>query len=122
MTIYEFRCRTCNNNHLSKKQAQSMNCPSCPDGIAKRVYSVNVHRPMPTHFNSTTGTEVGSMRQFRDDLKRKSDDYFVRTGIESNFVPHDSSDARSLGVTNAGLDATNEDRATKGLAPVQNID
>lgn len=122
VTIYEFRCRTCFHIHLSKIQAQSMDCASCPDGNAKRVYSVNVHRPMPDHFNQTTQTQVGSMRQFRDDLKRKSDDYFTRTGIESNFVPHDSADAKALGATNAGLDTTNERRAKNGLAPVQNID
>ena len=123
MTIYAYRCSNCRAPELLDvprgEHPSEFFCIQCKAGVQKRDYSsISTHRPMPTHFNPTTGQEVGSMRQFKEQLKIKSDEYTARTGIEANFVPHDPSDTKSLKVTNEGLDSTNAARVAKGLRPV----
>jgi hypothetical protein len=109
--IYEYMCRTCGHRHLSKVQANDVGpCVNTTcDGTLKRKYSLSIHRPMPDHFNATTGQMVGSMREFDDQLKRKSEEYTLRTGIEAKFVSHDPSEAKALGVTGEGLSETKRD-------------
>lgn len=62
-----------------------------PCGLdAKRIFSgVNMAQVMQSHYNESTGTVVSSKRQHSDDLKRRSEEATLRTGIEHNFVPMD---------------------------------
>jgi hypothetical protein len=133
MTIYAYRCRTCGateehdfpfGEHPSELECftevriddQWMPCP----GALKRDYSgVVTHRPMQRHFNTTVGREIGSMKQMREALKSESESYFLRTGIEANFVPHDPMDAKALKVTGDGMDATNRVRRAQGKRVVE---
>ena len=123
MTVYAYKCGNCKTKQDVDlpfgENPTEFFCTICKNGQCKRDYStIRTHRPMPTHMNPTTGMEVGSMRQFKDQLKVKSEEYFRRTGIEANFVPHDHNDTKALGVTNEGLDSTNAVRAERGLRPV----
>jgi hypothetical protein len=113
--IYEYKCRSCGTVETSDVRADSMGeCPNC-FGYLTRLYSVSVAKSMPEHFNPTVGKHISSMRQFDDELKRKSDEYYLRTGIEAKFVSHDASDAAALGVTNEGIDASNRQRHKEGV-------
>lgn len=121
--IYAYACKPCritaSVHHPLGQHPDSMVCAGCGGRMGRDYSGVSVHRPMPEHFNSTVGKSISSMRQFDDELKRKSEEYTLRTGIEARFVSHDPSDAKALGVTHEGLDATNRVRRDKGLRAVE---
>ena len=126
MPLYEFKCRGCGHTeaHVMGQPASYIGaCPTCGDdhGGMKRLYSVNVHRPMARHFNQSVGKEIGSERQFRDELKRKGDAEYARTGIETDYQPLDPEIARKQVEKSggAGLDSTNRVRAAHGQRTVE---
>lgn len=116
--IYSYKCRSCGHTHDTTTHATGYMGP-CPrpacDGDMYRDYSsVQLARPaMQEHLNTTTGTVVRTMSQFEDDLKRKSEEATLRTGIEHKFVPHMPSEAP--GVTGEGIDESNRTRTKLGL-------
>jgi len=61
---------------------------------------------MPEHFNVAVGRPVSSSKQFADELKRKSEEASLRTGMDHNFVPVDVTDMKAVGATDEGLDHT----------------
>lgn len=61
---------------------------------------------MQPHFNNATGEYVTGERNFKDALKRKSEEMTVRTGMEHNYAPVDLREKDALGVTDEGLDET----------------
>lgn len=64
---------------------------------------------MPEHFNNSLGQYVNNERQFKDGLKRKSDEASERMGHTVDLQPipaADMADAKAHGVTDEGLDAT----------------
>lgn len=103
MPVYEFRCPH-NPSFIDTDRTPPM-CDECCLPM-KRVWSFSFHRPMPDHFNASTGTYVRNERQFRDELKKMSDEATERTGIPHNYVPVDPMDKEALGVTDEGLDTT----------------
>lgn len=116
--IYGYRCRTCGFQHDSATRVSGYIGP-CPErgcgGSMYRDYSsVQLGRPaMQEHFNPAAGTHVRTMRQLEDELKRKSEEATLRTGIEHRFVPHLPSEAP--GVTGEGIDESNRSRSRQGL-------
>jgi DNA-directed RNA polymerase subunit RPC12/RpoP len=120
--IYEYKCPVCGWRTTSTERGDRLQgrvCHQCGHrGPMHRVFSISVRPAMQEHFNPTVGKPISSMRQFDDELKRKSEEYTLRTGIEAKFVSHDPHEAKSLGVTNEGLDSTNAKRAEQGLRPV----
>lgn len=106
--IYMYKCPDCRTQVDSTYRGDALGpCPNCTTGVLKRRWSVNSAPVMQEHFNHTTGTVVGSMAQFRDDLKRASDEYSQRTGIESDFQPREWGE---LGATGEGMDDVNRER------------
>lgn len=81
-------------------------CPFCFTLGIKKSYSVSVARPMPEHYNPTTGRVEHSMRSIKERLKVASDEATERTGIVHDYQPVDLRDKTALGVTEEGLDAT----------------
>src|SRR5690606_31265645 len=70
------------------------------DGIDyKRVWSFQITKVMHHHLNPSTGTVVSSRQQFRDELKRLSEEHTERTGIPHNYEEIDLSDKDAVGVT-----------------------
>jgi hypothetical protein len=61
---------------------------------------------MREHFNVSTGQFVNNEQQFADQLKIKSEEASLRTGMDHNFVPVDVTDMKALGVTEEGLEHT----------------
>lgn len=116
--IYAYKCRKCGTRADSTRRGDVLGpCPTC-DGQLTRLYIVTLERPMMEHFNPSVGKVISSNRQFDDELKRKSEEQTLRTGIEARYVRHDPADAKALGVTHDGLDSTNAQRVAKGLKPI----
>ena len=119
MTVYEYRCRTCRDTLLSTTHHDvpvTMFCPTClskqPFG---RKFSISVMPVMQEHFNHSVGQPVHSRRQHADLLKAKSAELYAQTGIETNYVPIDLADAKAVGATGEGIDASNRVRSKQGL-------
>lgn len=124
MPLYGYRCRTCNaiGEHFCSRDAipnpyGPCTTPDC-DGEFRRTFDLHIAPVMQEHYNPSVDSTVSSMGEFKDKLKRASDDYFARTGIESRFVPADKD---AIGATDEGLESTNAVRARQGLKPVSNL-
>lgn len=141
MILYGYQCRECGQEYTSEYQGnvlmvlccdgecaaepedQWVNkfCDRCGNDEIKRKYSVSVHRPMHEHFNTSVGKPISSDRQFRDELKRKSEEHFLRTGIPADYQPVDPTELRKEveASDGAGLDATNRRLVNEGKRPIR---
>lgn len=102
MTLYEYRCQDCGHRVLSDECADEI-CTVCCGARGQRIWSFSNATIMHEHMNTTLGEPVSSMRQFKDGLKRKSEEATARTGIPHNFQPIDPTDKKALGVTDEGI-------------------
>lgn len=101
MATYEYRCEIHGGfltQHPLGEAPEVDVCSMCEDegrfAEWPRVFSVGaIMRPMHEHWNPTTGQPVSSMKQFRDQLKQKSEEAEARTGIPTNFEPMDMTPA-----------------------------
>jgi hypothetical protein len=139
MTIYGYECRECGQAYDSEYHGSVLQVIDlargftggdavfvnkecvCGHGEIKRKYSLAIHRPMMAHFNTSVGTEISSDRQFRDELKRKSEEQFLRTGIPADYVPADPAETRKAAEASGyeGLESTNRQRVRDGLKPIR---
>lgn len=120
MTIYGYKCRACEQTAISEKRANHLDTPCPCGGRFTRDYSgIGVARPMQPHWNPTTQSEVTSMTNFKSQLRKASEEYEDKFGIESRLVPIDPDDTKALGITSEGLDTTNRERSAKGLPPIR---
>ena len=120
--IYEYKCPFCQTHTTSTHRGDRLHtaCIVCQHhGPLHRVFAVSIHKPMMAHFNKSVGKEISSQRQFEQELRRQSDIATLNTGIEHRFEPIDLSDVKTLGVTEKGLDTTNEQRIKKGQKPIE---
>jgi len=119
MTLYGYQCRECGQEYTSEIRADLLDRDCCGQPI-KRKYSVAVHRPMHEHFNTSVGKPISSDRQFRDELKRKSEEHFLKTGIPADYVPSDPTETRKAVEASGGvgLDSTNRARVASGKKPI----
>lgn len=118
MPLYEYRCPECGGGARSQTRGDTLPspCPHCASpGPLKRRWSLGFQMPMHEHFNSSVGKPISSMRQYTDELKRKSEIASITTGIEHRFVPVDPSDTAALGVTGDGIDESNRVREKLGM-------
>jgi len=113
--LYTYRCVNCGAETVSTHRGDKLIrvCVRCGQRDHQRVWGVSFHRPMQQHFNKATGTVVSSMRGFKNDLARKSEEYTALTGIEANFQPIDN-DPATLGVTEEGLTGRAAEWASRG--------
>jgi hypothetical protein len=70
---------------------------------------------MPEHFNASVGHYVSNSREFADQLKIKSEEASLRTGMDHNFQPVDVTEAKALGVTDEGLEQTHRTHHDRGI-------
>lgn len=89
MPLYEFVCN-CGNASSTQRgmDANTMDksCPHCGEDMSRIFSSPAFHR-FETHFSQVTGQEVGSMKQFKQQLKRAGEEQTARDGIPRNYVP-----------------------------------
>jgi len=90
---YDYTCQSCGAgttliSEISLRDASKL-CSLC-GGLLRRRFSVGhlqFRRSWDTHLNASTGTVVSNNRQFRDDLKRKSEAASEQLGFHHNFIP-----------------------------------
>lgn len=129
MTLYGYQCRECGQeflskwrgSHLTTSHGSTLDCAVCGHDEVKRKYSIATHRGMEQHLNRTTNTVISSDRQFRDELKRRSESEFLRTGIPCNYEPLDPDEAKAAVIASGavGLDETNRVRVNAGKPPIR---
>jgi hypothetical protein len=132
MILYGYQCRECGQEYTSEYQGSVLMIPCCTDhgmvefrcdcgSAVKRKYSLAVHRPMHEHFNQSVGKPISSDRQFRDELKRKSEEQFLRTGIPADYQPVDPEVARAAVEQSQGmgLESTNRRRVNEGKKAIR---
>jgi len=103
--IYEWYCKLCNEIIQVEKYLDSPPQHKCGSWMVRR-YSISTRRSMPEHFNASVGKYVSNENQFRDELKRASEEATLRTGMEHRFVPIDPREKASLGVSDEGMENT----------------
>ncbi len=107
---YSYFCTICGNEDIDTHFERIGAVGPCPcivcGSVMRRGYSFSFVRSMAEHFNNSTGQYVSNSRDFGDQLKRKSEEASLRTGMDHNFVPVDVTDAKALGVTDEGLEET----------------
>lgn len=123
--IYLYECRECGQPFHSRirgdfAMTSDGQVVSCCDQPVKRRYQLAVQRPMHDHYNPTTGTMIGSDRQFREELKKMSEVSTRKTGIEHNYEPIDPELARRTVEESqaVGLESTNRVRVASGKKPI----
>lgn len=123
--MYEFRCSQCFIVETMHKYYPigtiiDFPCPQCGGRMKRIASNIGFQRSMPAHYNPSVGTYVQNEREFRDELKRASDEASARTGMPHNFVPVDLNDRQSLGVTDDGMEQIERNNALseRGSAPV----
>lgn len=118
MPIYEYKCPYCNYRVPSLERADKLHveeCPSCGfSGDYKRVFGFAMKPIMHEHFNRSVQKPISSMKQYADELKRKSDEESARDGMERRYVPVDLGDPGAIGVSNEGIHESNIERAKNG--------
>lgn len=141
MILYGYQCRECGQEYTSEFQGSVLQvlccdgecaaepedqwvnkfCDRCGNDEIKRRYSLAVHRPMHEHFNQSVGKPISSDRQFRDELKRKSEEQFLRTGIPADYQPVDPEVARAAVEQSQamGLESTNRRRVNEGKKAIR---
>jgi hypothetical protein len=123
--IYEYKCPVCSNAIVTGHRDDRFyaTCDACGfEGDFKRVFAVNIKPPMHEHFNHAVGKPISDMKQFRDELRRKSDLASEQTGIEHRYAPIDMNDRETLGVTGDGIDESNRLRERRGEPLLPAID
>ncbi len=100
MPMYTFRCTTCGarqevvSSIRDYPERPNARCRAC---LGEMVRDYRADRPQPApmwpeHLNPSTGTVVRSRKQLQDDMNRKADEQFERTGIPSRPVVVDRAD------------------------------
>lgn len=90
-------------------------------GTMRRIYSFSYITPMPEHYNMSVGKVVSSNRQFRNELRRSSEELEERTGIPHSLVPVDPADMKDFQVDDSGLKETHDAMVRGGTkAPTGN--
>lgn len=122
MTIYGYQCRTCGQDYESTVRADRLveSCQVCLQPVTRK-YSIRVERTMQEHWNVSTNSAISSDRQFRDELNRKSDAEFMRTGIPCQYEPVDPEliHAHVVAKNGVGLESTNRARVAEGRKPIR---
>ena len=124
MPTYEYACEACGHRDCvvvpiaeadDLPTTRHVTCATCGHERAfRRRFAFSFQPPMHEHFNKAVSKPIHSMRQFKDELKRKSEEATLTTGIEHNYKPIDMADTAALGVTNEGIDESNRSREAQG--------
>jgi len=121
MTVYGYKCPECQQTYTSEQRGDRLpvECHICGHSPLHRDYrGIAVHRPMLEHMNATVGKPISDMKQFKDELARKSEQLSEYTQVEQRLEVLEP-EAAKQGVTEEGLDSTNRVRVSKGLSPIK---
>ena len=107
---YSYFCTICGNEDMDTHFARigdvgPQPCVVC-GSVMRRGCSFSFHRSMPEHFNNSIGQYVSTRQGFEDELKKKSEEASLRTGMDHNYVPIDVTEMKACGATDEGLEET----------------
>lgn len=116
MPMYQYRCPECRTtkNSMIRDNRLPQSCENCGHEPLHRVFGFSTPPMMHEHFNHSVGKPISSMRQYRDELARKSEEASEYTGIEHSYAPIEPGDAAAAGATNEGIDEANAVRSRTG--------
>ena len=114
MPMYEYVCRFCRLTTLSSSRNEPTVRCECGNNTWKRKWSVNFGTVMHSHMDSTTGKLISDPKQFKNELRAKSDEMSERTGLEHDYQPVDPHDTSGLKVTEDGLRETYDRKVRTG--------
>lgn len=117
--MYEYRCSECGNTDTitddrdgplkARADAGLITCTCTPDAVYRRRFSFSTPPMMHEHYNYTVGRPISSMRQFRDELKRASEEHTLRTGgVPADFQPIDHEELVRMSLEKHGDDGLKE--------------
>lgn len=122
MPTYEYRCPnghhhdvTCAYDDPTKALYDSGQMACECGGPFKRKFSLKFPRMMHEHFNDSVGQVISSDRQFRDALKKASDEQFRRTGFPADFQPVDLMDPAVAPKNDDGMKETHDAKVRAGI-------
>ena len=93
MPVYQYRCRSCQRLFHLDVPADRAQCPDCRN-TSVRIFDFQARASLAEHFNMAAGQYVNNQREFRDALKRRSDEVSERLGIEHDFQPLTAAEVR----------------------------
>lgn len=91
MPLYDFTCGCGQESSTARGMdgnTMDKTCPTCGEDMSRRFSSFGFKR-FQEHYSPATGQHVSSEREFKDQLKRASEEATKKTGIPHNFVPVD---------------------------------
>lgn len=119
--MYEFRCAGCGWGGelwfgVDDDRRHHARCPECRGGLRRR-FGFRLAAGFEEHRNPSTGRWTTSDRQFRDDLRRASDEASAATGIDHNFQPADLRDPAVAPRSDDGLRSQHDRAVAEGRKP-----
>ncbi len=102
MPRYEFKCPKCGS--VIHDSPTITECRLCGSPV-KRKFSFSIGRSFQAGYNPFVGQYVSSARQYKDIVKKGSDDASEQTGIEHDYQLVDFHDKEALGIKQENLDA-----------------
>lgn len=114
MAVYGYRCRICQKSTEASfplGEAPGSITHSCGLEAPRQFTSFATHIFRPA-YNPSVGKYISSDRQFRDELKRASEEQTALTGIEHNYVPMHPSEVRLA--SDVGFEEQNKARRDLG--------
>lgn len=120
MPLYEFRCRSCGWQGdlvfaVDDDSRHHARC-GCGERLSRR-FGFRLVAGFAEHRNPSTGRWTTSDRQFRDDLKRASEEATLATGIEHNYQPADLRDPAVAPRSDDGLASQHDRAVAEGRKP-----
>jgi DNA-directed RNA polymerase subunit RPC12/RpoP len=103
VTFYEYRCPVCGHATTTQRRGDRTRCVNC-GASSHRDFRFRTQTAFQPHFNQTLGHHVNNDREFRDGLKRASEDATVKTGMEHDFQPVDLADHQAFGISDNEAD------------------
>lgn len=91
MPLYLFACPCSQESSTHRPMTgntMDKTCPNCGEPMNRR-FTPPGFKTFREHYSAAVGKVVSSDREFREDLKRASEEASIKTGIPHNFVPVD---------------------------------
>lgn len=111
MPVFDFQCVECGKVLEHNYSTYPYPCSLC-SGRMKRKFQVAIKKTFTPHYNSAVGKYISNEHEFREELRRKSDETSESSGTEHNYTMVDLRD--KPGVTEDAADAIEQGNRIRG--------